>query len=82
MNKRIKKKIEKKKFENIPVGFGIVIGGYGILSNKGYHNFPVGTLVKINSGLFDYINCVNLKDGLSQSVNREDIVMNIGGKQR
>lgn len=86
MNKRMKKKLEKKKFASIPVGYGLITGGY-----LDYHNHKIDTLVRIDSvtpdDIFgDLVECTDLSRGFGyagfhQTVFKEDIKMNLGGKR-
>lgn len=80
MNKRIRKKLEKKKVASIPFGYGIIIGKVDYSSYNGryiVHYHPVGALVKIDKVEPDRITCTNPADELCQTVSPEHILMNI-----
>lgn len=72
MNKRLKKKIEKKKYGVvIPVGYGVITGN-GKYGDGISHGYPIGTTVRVES--FGYgVNCLDEKTGLPQVVSPKHI---------
>lgn len=77
MNKRVKKKLDKKANE-IPLGHGVITGNDdGIL-----HFYKAGTLVRVVKCDFEYglVHCVAVEDGFQQTVRTTQIDMNLGGR--
>lgn len=82
MNKRVQKKVAKnleaKKLASIPVGHGLITGGY-----NQYHAHPIDTLVKILNvdGKYkidgQFVACIDESSGLVQTVLASDIKMNL-----
>jgi len=73
LNKRLKKKIEKKKYGVvIPVGYGVITGNGKYTGDGIAHAYQIGAVVRVES--FGYgVNCLDEKTGLPQVVSPKHI---------
>lgn len=73
MNKRLKKKAEKKKYGLvIPVGYGVITGNGKYTGDGISHAHPIGMVVKVEPSPYG-MNCINEKTGLPQMVSPQHI---------